>query len=383
MAVRVSDFDRYVLIFALIIQICNSTAAISTTDVKHYPKAISDLEEVIVRGLGFQSDDVKISGFDLRDALTGQSIAYEFALEIDDKVLPLKLLDDVNRWKHVDLPILQVADQTRHENGAGLVAKKKKNSKMRSPVLAPFQLAGPMELWIQDAKKLKLSLPHHGNDGDLRKVILADGAVVTVKGAKSVNLLRPVEFDLPLNKTQNRFASGILTLADHLQHAARTREQLVSLCIVGPTSLTSPKPSINRSNTLWPVVSVNGSNTHLTGFEKLLSSILGSKASEEGSFRILRADVSAHTFLKIGFQVEKLTGNGPEWLGYPKWRTKPEIIRMHFEVLARLDGDKIVPERVIQVDPAKVKDTMAPNVITGNISSTMAFTMTPPKPFTL
>jgi hypothetical protein len=28
-----------------------------------------------------------------------------------------------------------------------------------SPVLAPFQLAGPMEIWIQDAKDMRISLP--------------------------------------------------------------------------------------------------------------------------------------------------------------------------------------------------------------------------------
>lgn len=131
-------------------------------------------------------------------------------------------------------------------------------------------------------------------------------------------------------------------------------------------------------------MSLNGSNPHLIGLEKLLS-VLGSKAKEEGFFRLLRAHVSAQTFMKIGFTVEKLSGNGSEWAGYPKWRTKPEIMRMHFEVLAKVDGDKIVPERVIQVDPVMVKDTVATNLITGNItsSSSMTSVMTPPKPFTL
>ncbi|KAI3804991.1 hypothetical protein L1987_26943 [Smallanthus sonchifolius] len=395
MAVRYSNFARYALFLALTIQFTASMAAIST-DVRRYPKAISDLEEVIARGLGFQSDDLKISGFDLRDALVGRSIVYEIDLEIDNKVFPLKLLDDVNRWQREDLPILQVDHQgrnTSHENV--LVAKKmKKKNSQRSPVLAPFQLAGPMELWIQDAKNMKLSLPHHVDDGELRKVIIADGAVVTVKGAKSVSLLRPIELDLPLTKGQNGFASRMLSLADRLRHAALTRDQLLSLRIVGPTSLTSPNSSssankrnlnwlVNGPNTFWPVKSVNGSNTHLIGLEKILSSVLGPKASEDGSFRLLKADISAQTFVKIGFQVEKVVGNGPEWAGYPKWRTKPEIIRMDFEVLAKVDGDKIVPERVIQVEPVRVKDTMATNVITGNVTSSKAYNMGPPKPFTL
>ncbi|PWA69287.1 hypothetical protein CTI12_AA296340 [Artemisia annua] len=418
MAVKVLKYARWALFLALIILFPNLMAVISTTDVKQYPKAIyfkkdfytdtmgaamfsniiirfvfQELEEVIVRGLGFQSDDLKITAFDLKDALVGRSVAYEIDLEIDNQVLPLKLLDDVHKWQHVDLPILQVDDQARNVSDNGLVTKKKKKSSQRSSVLTPFKLAGPMELWIQDAKKTKLSLPannikHAVDDGNLRKVILADGAVVNVKGAKSVSLLRPIDLDLPMTKTKNKFASGFLTLSDRLKHASRTHSQLVSLSIKGPTSLTSPKPSVNKLKlnhvtSFWPIVSINGSNTNLISFETLLASILGPKASEEGSFRVLTAEISAQTFVKIGFTAEKLTGNGSEWEGYPEWRTKPEVVRLYFEVLARLNGDKIVPERVVQVDPVSVKDSMSPNFITGNISSSRAFTMRQPKLFTL
>lgn len=56
----------------LAIQFSISTALISSPDVNSlYPKAFSDLKESIVKGLGFQADDFKITGFDLRDTLVG------------------------------------------------------------------------------------------------------------------------------------------------------------------------------------------------------------------------------------------------------------------------------------------------------------------------
>lgn len=113
------------------------------------------MKEAIVKGLGFQAEDFKVSGFDLRDALVGHSVAYEFDVEIDKKVMPLKLLEDVNRWEYVDLPIFSVEESIGNENG--LVKKPKLDGGL--PVLAPFQLAGPMELWIQDAKDMRISLP--------------------------------------------------------------------------------------------------------------------------------------------------------------------------------------------------------------------------------
>ncbi|KAK2996944.1 hypothetical protein RJ639_026667 [Escallonia herrerae] len=424
---------NYVVIFSifLAIQFSLSTALISSPDLNPtYPKAFSDLKEAITKGLGFQSEDFKISGFDLRDALVGRSVAYEFDVEIDNKVLPLKLLEDVNRWEYVDLPIFRVEDTARSTEENGLVERQ--SSEEVLPVLAPFQLAGPMELWIQDAKDMRLSLPHDVDAGVLKKVILADGAVVTVKGARSVSLRHPVELPLPLNLTQNGFASGLLTLAERLRHTSRAQEApLLSLRIVGPTSLASPTSSSpsssnrlklkrlapglvelsspskmkaieaistfdlqeaptlltpDRFTTLWPVTSVNGSNSNLLGFETLLSSVLGSKAKKEGSFKLLKADVSAQTFVKIGFGVEKKLkgGDGLNMNGIPEWRTKPETARMHFEVLAKIDGDKVVPERVIQVNPVIIEDTVAPNVLSGNMTmSRVPIVHPPPNPFTL
>lgn len=136
---------------------------------------------------------------------------------------------------------------------------------------------------------------------------------------------------------------------------------------------------------MWPLNSVNGSNQNLLGFEALLASVLGPKANERGSFRLLKADVSAQTFLKIGFGVEKKLKPGEVLLdGIPKWRTIPEALRMHFEVLAKVDGDKVVPERVVQVNPVEIEDTVAPNVLMNNVTMTkIPVVHQPSSPFTL
>ncbi|KAK4424286.1 hypothetical protein Salat_1622000 [Sesamum alatum] len=432
---RSLDFAALFCLVLVGIQVSNSVALVATTQDSNppYPKAISDLKEAIVKGLGFQADDVKISGFDLRDARVGKSVAYEFDVEIDNKVLPFKLLEDVNRWEYVDLPIFQMEPPAKPGEENGLVERKNLDDQM--PVLAPFQLAGPMELWIQDAKDMRISLPHDVDAGVLKKVMLADGAVVTVKGARSVSLRHPVELPLPLNRTSNGFASGLLALAERLRSAARSQDgPLLSLRIVGPTSLASPassSPSSNnrlklkrlapglvelssakkrklieadtisaidhqgeatallapdRFSTLWPVASVHGSNSNLLGFEALLSSVLGPKANKEGSFKLLKADVSAQTFVKIGFGVEKKIkeGDGFDIKGFPAWRTKPETMRMHFEVLAKVDGNKVVPEKVVQIDPVMGEDSVAPSVLTGNVSmSKVPIVYQPPSPFTL
>ncbi|KAK6916257.1 LOW QUALITY PROTEIN: hypothetical protein RJ641_019118 [Dillenia turbinata] len=61
---------------------------------------------------------------------------------------------------------------------------------------------------------------------------------------------------------------------------------------------------------------------------------------------------------------------------FPAWRTKPETLRMHFE--QRLTGTRIVPERVTQVNPVLVEDTVAPNVLQGNVTMSRVPIYQPP-----
>nr|BAJ98243.1 predicted protein [Hordeum vulgare subsp. vulgare] len=209
------------------------------------PKAISDLREAIVKGLGFQSEELQVSGFDVRDALVGHAVAYEFDMEVGRKVVPVRLLEDVNRWDFVDLPIFRSqadADDTAlAEIGRGSF----------DPTLPPFQLAGPMELWIQDGDDVRLALPHDVEAGTLKKVVLADGAVVTVKGARAVSLRLPLELPLPLNRTTYKGRlSSLLSIARALRGAARSNQKpLMSLRIEGPTSLSST-PSMSPNDKL-------------------------------------------------------------------------------------------------------------------------------------
>lgn len=107
--------------------------------------------------------------------------------------------------------------------------------------------------------------------------------------------------------------------------------------------------------------------------------------SNNGLFKVLRAKISTKTFLKIGFGVEKkVTGDESFWEGYPEWRTKPERVVMRYEVLGKVNGEKIVPEKVVEVGGVTVEDTVAPSVVIGNVTmSKMPIVNLPPSPFAL
>ncbi|KAG0468792.1 hypothetical protein HPP92_018120 [Vanilla planifolia] len=54
----------------------------------------------------------------------------------------------------------------------------------------------------------------------------------------------------------------------------------------------------------------------------------------------MKVEVSAHTYVKMRFSVEKQLSEGEvnfDLSQFPSWKTKPEKVAAHFEVLARLE----------------------------------------------
>ncbi|URE39657.1 hypothetical protein MUK42_17428, partial [Musa troglodytarum] len=327
--------------FLNLVMVGVSNALISSEALNPSPhRAISNLRDAVVKGLGIHAEGVEVSGFDLRDVRVGQSVAYEFDIEIDEKVIPIKLLEDVRWWDSVDLTIFR-EDGEGEGDATGLVRLGRRPDSMVPPVLSPFQLAGPLEFWIQDGDDMRLFLPHDVEAGALKKVILSDGAVVTVKGARSVSLRRPLElpFPLPLNRTHHsghQDASGLLATSEAVHRAARSKGQpLLSLRIVGPTSLTS-SPST--------------------------------------------AEVSARNYIKTGFTLEEnISDDEVDWSVFPEWMTRPEKAMTQFEVLARMEENgEVIPERIAVVKPVQVANSELESVGTGNSTMSRASTVHPP-----
>ncbi|KAK9818111.1 hypothetical protein WJX72_007281 [[Myrmecia] bisecta] len=62
-------------------------------------------------------------------------------------------------------------------------------------ILPDFALAGPLELVLQEPSLVNLFLPHQADAGVLKRIVVQAGAAVTIRGARSVMLRKPL--DLP------------------------------------------------------------------------------------------------------------------------------------------------------------------------------------------
>lgn len=276
-------------------------------------------------------------------------------------------------------------------------------------------------------------LQHDVDAGLVKKVILSDGATVTVQGAKAVVLRQPVE--LPFSN------ASISSLAHHLRHASLSQQQpLVSLRIVGPSSLTVSQIAPSDAETVhvsssaaanrlkvqrlapgllrlssshpdrstaaateatfpetitmvpvgtWPLSSLNVSDPKLAAFEQILKSAMSAgklSGSPASSIRLTAAETSVQTFMKIEFGLERSLNQSDEalWEGFPEWRTKPSVARLYFEAVARLDGEKLTTETVKQVQPFTIADSASHTALFGNITTSSAqLVMFPSSIFTL
>lgn len=229
-----------------------------------------------------------------------------------------------------------------------------------------------------------------------------------------MSLSRPLQLPLPLTRgPEGGLAASLVALAARLRSASRGEEKpLLSLRIVGPTSLTavktpeeseasggrlkvkrlgsgaievtSPKAADSKLYTvpygtlaltdkiedlyMWPLPAIN--MTKLAGLEEALIKTLGPEAYKRGSFQLLKAKVSAASFVQIDFEVEKAVDNvvlqDEEF--WPDWATKPNVERLQFELLTKVEGRKLMPVRVQQSEPVLSTIAISSDFMDGNVT---------------
>ncbi|KAG7669255.1 hypothetical protein Ndes2526B_g05555 [Nannochloris sp. 'desiccata'] len=96
-------------------------------------------------------------------------------------------------------------------------------------VLPDFMLEGPLDLYITPPADLQLWLPHSVEAGVQKRVMLRTGAAVTVRGARSVQLRRPIDLpeislsdfvDFAIEDKEKHQAAGLMHLATGLREKA-------------------------------------------------------------------------------------------------------------------------------------------------------------------
>ncbi|OWM80764.1 hypothetical protein CDL15_Pgr006794 [Punica granatum] len=87
--------------------------------------------------------------------------------------------------------------------------------------------------------------------------------------------------------------------------------------------------------------------------ERVLMSLMGDGACQKGLLDFVKANIKASTYLHFRIQLERnLTAtNRTRGVRLDEWRTRPGVERVWFEVLVKLEGERIKPVVVKKVRP--------------------------------
>lgn len=127
---------------------------------------MQDTLDLLKQRMGWKADEVKLGSIDTRDAKIGQTLIYEFDIQVGGVVIPLRLSEEVTSWQYLQELPAPSSDAEDNEDGKGGGKQEVKKGAVNvwhpeafAATLAPFEVAGPVDLWIQDAEELRLAMP--------------------------------------------------------------------------------------------------------------------------------------------------------------------------------------------------------------------------------
>ncbi|XP_031379100.1 uncharacterized protein LOC116194426 [Punica granatum] len=348
---------------------------------------LQDVVKAISSKQKWDGESVTVSELDLRRARYGSFQRYDFRVQVGKADLFFKFSDDVAGWK-------------KFRNFEGDLGDLVKFVSSKSAV-GSFKAEGPLELRVDGDHDLSLLLPLNTTHGGLRRVFVSEGITVEVNGAREVFLFYEPDLQTSDNRTvTNEAKSGPLPnfqtrcmplfpihiIGPASVIAYRTRNRGARIETHSPTEGTIELlPEKCYSHNLHRKFScpINSLSTRIATMERVLMSLKGDRAHQKGLLDFVKANIKASTYLHFRIQLERnLTATNRVRLD--EWRTRPGVERVWFEVLVKLEGERIKPVVVKKVRPFIAVDTVDWNSLMSNVSFTkFPPVLVPPEALTL
>ncbi|KAJ6878868.1 hypothetical protein NC652_032414 [Populus alba x Populus x berolinensis] len=338
------------------------------------------LKEISVKQ-DWDLDGIEISKLGVSKVRIFSSQRYEFKIRVGKSYMLLIFPDEVDSRKKLSKPksSIHFGDLIK-EFGS-------------MPVLDTLKLQGPFDLWM------------NASYGGLKRIIVGEGITVEVKGAKEVSLFQDFDLSLALNGSDinnNKGGNGFYPFGDSIC------PPLLPIRIIGSASLVANKnwdPDAEIETRLLSKKTIElvsdkcydrnvyknrASTMHflsssIARLEQVLRSFLGDRIARNGLSSFLRATAKASTLIRFQLELEKSFGSNEtvqEVLA--EWRTRPTVERVWFEVIARVEGEKLKPVIVKKVRPFIAVDSASWSNLMSNISFTnFPSVLVPPEALTL
>lgn len=328
--------------------------------------------------------DVRVLELDGKNARFGSLETYEFRIRIGRKTeLIFKLRDEVSLWKKMG-------------KGEGDFESMVKEVSSIA-VLDVFRVEGPLELIAGGDDELSLLLPLNSSHAGLKRILVGEGITVEVRNAQVVSLFQALELGLQLNRSDDiwPFQDSICRplLPIHISGsvavaAYRTRNPSSYIVTAFPLKDTIellPEKCYAQNIYKKRRCPIDSIDLKITRLEKLLRSFLGNKIDQNTTSGFLKASIKASTVVRFKMELERdIRSNDTAQGTLDEWRTRPSVERVWFEIVARIEGERLKPLAIKKVRPFVDVDSSA----WSNLMSNMSFTkfpsvLVPPEALTL
>ncbi|CAK8569556.1 unnamed protein product [Lathyrus sativus] len=376
-------------LFIFLLQFASFSNASSSSH-SNLTHIFQDILKAISAKQNWDFNDVTIFNFDVAKIRFGTSQNYEFRIGSGKNNFTVKFSDQVASWSN--------KFATPKPDLDSLV-----NQLSSTVFLDDVKLEGPFELRVDELHHLSLSLPMNVSHIGLKHIIVGEGITVEVRRAREISFYYWPDLDLHMNGSVV-YNKGKTEFWSFLQS---TCVPLIPLRVIGSASLIAygtRNPNAHIETTLisedtvellpekcyhgsvfrkrpCPVAS---SSLRLSLLERILRSLLGHKILQHRLSGLIKANIKASAAVKFPLELERGIGNNDTLSTLPDWRTRPSVERVWFEILARVEENKLKPLSI-----KKVKPFIESNSVSwANLMSNMSYTklrpvLLPPEALTL
>ncbi|KAI3895787.1 hypothetical protein MKW98_025578 [Papaver atlanticum] len=349
---------------------------------------LKDVLKVISARQNWTSEKIRVFDVDMKNVKVGSLRRYEFRVQFAKSDLEFKFSDGVNSWKKL------------RKKGGFRSSVLRASSKT---VLNKFELEGPFELHVDGDDQLSLLLPLNTTYTGLKRVLVGEGITVKVKGAREISLFH-ADFGFAVNRSseveegRGQFwplrpslcmplppirISGAATL---VAYRTRNSDAHVETAFLSKDMIELiPEKCYTKHSQKKGACPFDSLTSRLASLEKLTKALLGDRIKQKGLSSVLKAKISASTVIRFRLELEKdVKYSDTSRHTLAEWRTKPKVVRLSFEVVARVDAEKLKPMVVKKLRPFIAAESAAWSILMSNISFTkFPSVLVPPEALTL
>ncbi|KAF2309898.1 hypothetical protein GH714_005540 [Hevea brasiliensis] len=349
-----------------------------------------DVLNEISKRQNWDFDGITSSKLQLSKVRFGIAQRYEFRIRFGTNDLILKFPDEMGSWNKFN----------EERNDFGNFVREVGSS----AVLDTFIVEGPFDLRVAGQDELSLLLPLNASHSGLKRILVGEGITVEVKGAQELSLFDTFDHSFTVNGSFKikKWRTGFCSFWQSLCMP------LLPIHIIGSASLTAFRtrnydasvettflseetiellPAKCYSNNVYKNKArlSHSLSLKINMLGKLLRSFLGNRMGQKWVSGSLRANAKAATIIRFQLEIEKNIARNETFDDVLEdWKTRPTVERVWFEVMARIEAEKLMLGMVKKVRPFIAVDSVSLSNLMSNISFTkFPSILVPPESLTL